>query len=163
MGIFLKLEGIESDSTDKNHKGSDGWIACDSFTGGTTRPMFLETGGGPIRETSTADLHEIGLCMKMHKGSPKVFMASLMGPAKKGTIHVTRSGDPTGSKNHLEVELTDVFVTGYSVDCAPDDTPFESITLNFTKIELKYTPNGPDGKPGSPTPCGFDKKTGKKI
>jgi type VI protein secretion system component Hcp len=163
MGIFLKLDGIESDASDANHEGSKGWIACDSFTGGTNRPMYLETGGGTMRETSDADLHEIGLRMKMHKGSPKVFMASLMGPCKNATIHVTRSSDTAGTNNYLEIELTDVYVTGYSVDVADGDVPFESITLNYTKIENKYKPNASDGKPGSPVPCGFDKKTGKKT
>ena len=159
MGIFLQLEGIESDATDKNHKG---WIACDSYSGGTMRPMFLQTGGGMQRETSSADLHEISLRMKMHKGSPKVMTASLVGPARKATIHITRAGDDSGTKNYLEIILSDVFVSRYSMDC-DGDTPWESIALNYTKIEKKFIPNGPDGKPGSPVPVGFELATGKKI
>ena len=38
------------------------------------------------REASSADFQEVGLRMKMHKGSPKVFLAALLGPAKKAVI-----------------------------------------------------------------------------
>jgi type VI protein secretion system component Hcp len=159
MGIFLKLGDIESDAADKNHTG---WIACDSFTGGTTRSMYLETGGGKMRDTSDPELHEIGLRMKMHKGSPKVFMASVQGPPVKAVIHVTRAGDTTGSLNYLEITLTDTYVSRYSMD-ADGDTPMETISLNYAAIEKKYTPNGSDGKPGSPVPVGFSAVTGKKL
>src|SRR5260370_30656278 len=120
MGILLKLEGIESDASDANHKGDKGWIACDSFTDGASRATYLEVGGGSQRETSSAELHEIGLRMKMHRGSPRVFLASLVGDARKATIHITRSADATGTKNYLEVELTDVYVTRYSMDASTD-------------------------------------------
>jgi type VI secretion system secreted protein Hcp len=158
MGIFLKLGDIESDAADKNHKG---WIACESFSGGTSRPMYVATGGGMMRDTSDADLHEVGLTMKMHKASPKVFLASLVGKPCKAVVHVTRSADPTGTLNYLEATLTDTYVTHYSVDC-DGDTPVETISLNFTEIEKKYIPNKSDGKPASPTPVGYSMVTGEK-
>ncbi len=160
MGIFLKFGEVESDADDKNHKG---WIACDSFTGGTTRPMYAAVGGGMIRNTSDAAVHEIGLRMRMHKGSPKIMMASVVGDACKAVIHVTRAGDTSGAQNYLEITLTDTYVTSYVVDC-DEEMPMEMISLNFAKIEKKYTPNGPDGKgAGTPVPVGFDKGTGKKL
>lgn len=163
MGIFLKLEGIQSDATDKHNTG---WIACDSYSGGTERPMFVETGGGKQRETSSANCREVRLRMKMHKGSPKVFLASLLGHAKKATIHVTRAGDPSGSKNYLEITLSNAYVTRYSMNYADDNAggmPWEEVSLNYTKIEQKYHPNKPDGKPGTAVPVGFDVATGKKL
>jgi type VI secretion system secreted protein Hcp len=159
MGIFLQLEGIDGDATDKNHLK---WIACDSFTGGTQRAFFQETGKGTERETSSAELQEIGLRMKMHSGSPKVMLASLVGEAKKAVIHITRVSDTDGSKNYLEVTLTDVFITRYTVD-SDGDTPWESVALNYSKIEKNYNPNGSDGKPTGGKKCGFDLKTGKKL
>jgi type VI protein secretion system component Hcp len=165
MSIFLKLDGIESDATDKNHLGSEGWIACDSYSGGTTRPMYVETGHGAQRETSSAEFEEVRLRMKMHKGSPKVFLASLLGASRKATIHVTRAGDTSGTQNYLEITLSDAYVTNYAVDYSREGgaTPSESIALNFTKIEKRYMPNGPDGKAGSAVPAGFDLATGKKL
>jgi type VI secretion system secreted protein Hcp len=158
MAIFLKLDGIDSDATDDKHKG---WIACDSYTDGTSRHMSLQTGKGMQRETSSARLANVKLGMRLHKGSPKVMMASLLGDARKATIHVTRAGDASGLQNYLEVTLSNVFVTGYTIDCN-GDVPYETITLDYTKIEKKYVPNGSDGKPGAPVPVGFDLMTAKK-
>jgi type VI secretion system secreted protein Hcp len=158
MGIYLQLDGIESDATDKKHEN---WIACDSFGGGVLRPMSLET-GNTLRETSRPDFHEISLRMKLHKGSPKVFLASLMGDARKAKIHVTRAADASGTLNFLEAELEDVFISSYSIDC-DGDTPWETISLNYTKITQQYIPNGPDGKVGSKKSFGFNLKDGKKV
>jgi type VI secretion system secreted protein Hcp len=124
--------------------------------------MFLETGGGMMRDTSDAELHEIGLRMKMHKGSPQVFVASVAGHACDAEIHITRAGDTSGTLNYLEVKLSDTFVTHYSVDC-DGDTPMETISLNFAKIESKYTPNKSDGKPGSGKTAGYCMHSGEKV
>ncbi len=163
MAIYLKLgDKIQSDATEVHHKGADGWIPCETFAAGTMRPMFVETGGGSEREASRAEFNDISLRMKMHKGSPKVFMASLMGDAFTAQIHITRAGDATGSQNYLEVTLENCYVSGYSVDCG-GDFPEESVTLNFTKNQLVYTPNKADGKPGAKQPTGFDLAAGKKL
>ena len=159
MGIFLKLGKIESDATDKNHTK---WIACDSFTGGTSQAMFAETGGGMLRHSADPELHEIGLRMKMHKGSPQVLLASVAGDPVPVEIHITREGDTSGTHNYLELKLENTYVSHYSVDC-DGDTPWESISLNFTKIESKYMPNNKDGKPGTSVTTGFCAGTGEKV
>jgi type VI secretion system secreted protein Hcp len=159
MGIFLKLGDIESDAVDEKHKK---WVLCDSFTGGTSHAMFAETGGGMIRNDSDVEVHDIGLRMQMHAGSAKMFIASIVGKPCKAEIHITRANDPSGAENYLEVVLTDTYVTHYSMDC-DGDTPTESISLNFTKIETKFIPTKSDGKPGDPVPFGFCKMTGKKL
>jgi type VI secretion system secreted protein Hcp len=159
MAIFLQLEGIQSDATDARHTG---WIACSSMYTGTNRPMFTQTGKGMQRESSVASLEEITIGMPMHKGSPKVFMASVVGKAKSATIHVTRTGGTGGAENYLEMKLTNVFVCRYEVNCV-NGIPHELIRLNFTKMESRYVPNKSDGTPGDPIPVGFDLATGKKL
>jgi type VI secretion system Hcp family effector len=161
MGIFLKLEGIESDATEKKHHG---WIACDSFKSGTQRNMDMSTGQGKNRPSDPAELDEIHLDMMMHKASPKVFLMSVLGETRKATIHVTRAGDLSGSDNYLEIELHDAHVTEYSVTVAGEDSglPWESICLNFTKIHQTYKPNKADGKPGAPVRVSYNLATGEK-
>jgi type VI secretion system secreted protein Hcp len=159
MGVFLKLDGIEGDAKAAKH---DKWILCDSFSGGGSRPMYASTPGkGQNREASTSAFQEISLRMKMNAASPKVFMASVMGDARKATVHITRAGDKSGEKNFLEVDLENAYVSRYSVDME-GDTPWESIALNFTKMTLKYLPNKGKGE-GTPETVGFDMCTGKKT
>jgi type VI secretion system secreted protein Hcp len=50
---------------------------------------------------------------------------------------------------YLQVTMTDVLVTSYQTSGSDHGLPFESVSLNFAKVEYKYTPNakGPDAKP----------------
>jgi type VI secretion system secreted protein Hcp len=158
MGIYLKLDKIESDAGDDKHKG---WIACDSCAWGAQRSMALKTGAGMARRSDGARLNEVTLRMKMHKGSPKVFLASLTGGAQKAKIEVTRAGDTSGALNVLNMELADAYVSSYQVDY-DGDVPWETITLNYTKITKEYRPPKPHGGVGDNIPTGFDLATGKK-
>jgi type VI secretion system secreted protein Hcp len=159
MAIFLKIDGIDSDATDKSHET---WIACTSMNMGTVRPMNVETGRGMQRETTNPEFEEISLTMPMHKGSPKVFMASIVGKAKTVTIHVTRTAEASGASNYLELTLTNTFVTNYAMSTG-GDMPTESISLNFTKMRCVYKPNKPDGTPGDQVPVGYDLATAKSA
>jgi type VI secretion system Hcp family effector len=164
MAIYLQLKGLDSDATDAH---SHDWIACTSFTGGAARAMHCATGGGGQREVSNAELLEIGLRMKMHKASPRVFLASLVGKARDASIRITRSADASGSHDFLEIKLHDVFVTRYSMNCAENDGnggfPWEMISLSYTKIEAKYIPDDGNGHPLKAIPVGFDMKPATKL
>jgi type VI secretion system secreted protein Hcp len=46
-------------------------------------------------------------------------------------------------------------LSGYSVSSG-GDKPTESISLNFTKIETKITPQKDDGTPGTAYPVTYD-------
>jgi type VI secretion system secreted protein Hcp len=163
MGIFLKYGDLKSDGGCAHHKD---WIPCESISGGTSRPMYLRTGGGKQRETQSAELHEMTVTMKLHKASPDLFLASLSGEAKEAFIHVTRAGNPKGAENYLDIHLHEAFVTRYSIEYADGDAgrmPMETITLNYTKIIKHYHPNKSDGKPGTKMPTGFNAATGEKC
>jgi type VI secretion system secreted protein Hcp len=159
MAIFLKLGDIEGDVPSDEDSKHGGWIKCDSFVNGSSRFIFVDVGAHQ-RDTNDPEFREVGLRMRMHKGSPKVFMASVVGKPVKAQIHITRTGH-TGLENYLEVTLTDTYVTHYSMECN-DDTPEEMISLNYAEIEQNYIPNNHDGTPGSKVPVGFSMKTGKK-
>jgi type VI secretion system secreted protein Hcp len=51
-------------------------------------------------------------------------------------------------------------VSGYSVSSS-GDTPEESLSLNFTKIEMKYIPSGEANDAGSPVIASYDATTGE--
>ncbi|GLR10537.1 hypothetical protein COO59_11810 [Mixta theicola] len=43
IDLFLKIDGIEGEAKDANHKG---WITLSSFSWGTSQPGKMQTGGG---------------------------------------------------------------------------------------------------------------------
>jgi type VI secretion system secreted protein Hcp len=56
-----------------------------------------------------------------------------------------------------------VFVTSYQTGGSAGDLPTESISLNFTKIEIKYSPTKADGSLDAPVTAGWDLKANKRV
>jgi type VI secretion system secreted protein Hcp len=55
---------------------------------------------------------------------------------------------------YLEITMSNVLVTSYQSSGSDNGVPYESITLNFAKIEYKYTPQAKE--PGTPPPMSWD-------
>jgi type VI secretion system secreted protein Hcp len=43
------------------------------------------------------------------------------------------------------------------------DVPFDSVALNFAKVEVEYKPQKPDGSAGAPERFGWDLKANKSY
>jgi type VI protein secretion system component Hcp len=61
----------------------------------------------------------------------------------------------------LKIKLTDVLVSSYQSEASnkgdhPADVPEDDLSISFAKIDVIYTPQGADGKPGTPVEVLFD-------
>eukprot|EP00913_Durusdinium_trenchii_P010529 g9873.t1 len=56
---------------------------------------------------------------------------------KRTVIHLVTTGNP--GETYIEYTLTNTLIASYSID-SNGDRPIETIKLNFTKLEVKYTP-----------------------
>jgi type VI secretion system secreted protein Hcp len=98
----------------------------------------------------------------MDKASPKLFAETVAGSLQNAVqIHFTTT---TANKvtEFLVYKLTNVGVSGYSVSSGADGIPSESLTLNFTKIEMTFTGTGPDAS-GGPEAVGYDLTLAKTV
>jgi type VI secretion system secreted protein Hcp len=158
MPIYMKFEGIDGDVTATGHVK---WIELNSMQWGVGRGIASATGQAAEREASAPSISEVTITKMMDKTTPLLFTESLIGDGKKVEIHLVKTG-----KDKLDVfmeyVLTDTMISGYSVSSG-GDTPSESLSLNFTKVELKYHPHDNKGKAGSPIPAGYDIGKGAKI
>ena len=155
---FLKLDGIDGESTDSGHRGE---IDVESWSWGETNNMGTHSGGGGggAGKVSMQDFH---FTMKTSKASPKLMLATATGQhIKEATLTVRKAGEQ--QMEYIKIKLTDVMVTSYQIAGATDDIPTDQISLNFSKIEFEYTPQNPDGTAGSPVKAGYDVKANKKI
>jgi type VI secretion system secreted protein Hcp len=97
------------------------------------------------------------------KASVKLFVACCTGEhLKTATLVCRRSG-----KDHQEffrVILTSVTVTDYQVAANEASVvPQEQVTFGFTRIELHYAPQNPDGSLGADIAGGWDLLANRKI
>lgn len=161
MAIYMQFDGINGNVTATGHEK---WIELGSVGFGVGRGIVgTSPGKQSNREASTPSFSELTLTKDVDETSPLLFSEACIGKAKKVTIHFCETGD-TQIQTYLEYVLTEVLVSGYSVSGSGGmGHPTESLSFNFTKIEIKYTPYKDDHTAGSPVPAGYDLTTGKKV
>jgi type VI secretion system secreted protein Hcp len=136
VDYFLKLEGIDGESTDDRHKST---IEVYSFHWGITQSggtLEGSGGGGGAGKVVFQDLH---MSTKVSKASPKLMLACATGqhiPSVVFFIH--RPGGDT--QDYIKVTLENVLVSSYQTSgSAGDSIPTDQFSLNFEKIKFEYT------------------------
>ena len=152
MAIYMKFG-----SDIKGAVTTDGWkewIEIDSFQWGVGRGIGSATGGSESREASNPSISELVVTKRMDKSSPKLFEDAVGGDmSTEVVIHFTTTTKNT-VVSYLELEFTNVGLSGFSMSSG-GDKPTESLSLNFTKVSLKFTPKAADLS-GTPTTVGYD-------
>ena len=157
MAIYLKVEGLNGEVSAAGHEK---WIECNSLQWGVGRAITTRVGGGADREASQPSISEVTVSKLMDKATPNLFYEACIGKGKKVEIHLCKTEDQLA--NYMTYELTNAMISGYSMSSG-GDRPSESLSFNFTKIVMKYTPYDSKGTAGSPLPAGYDLSIGKKV
>jgi type VI secretion system secreted protein Hcp len=144
MPIFLKLDGIEGDSTDASHVG---WFEVDNFSFGVTTPTNGATGGASGRSHFTplaVDIHSI-------TGFAALLGAELDHKTFKSVelVETTDGGPDQRQAAILDIKLTNVSLSEL-LSSPGSGAPEESLALNYGKISVTYHPQNPDGSFGQP-------------
>lgn len=152
VDYFLKIDGIEGESTDDKHKGQ---IDVLSFSWGASNAGSTGAGGGG--GAGKVQFQDIHFTTTMNKASPKLMLACATGEHIK---EVVLTGQLSGKRGQqfLEIKLTDVLVTSYQSGGSSGEVPTDSFSLNFSKIEFKYQPLNKDGSLGTAVTGGWDIK-----
>lgn len=151
MPIYMNYDGIPGDVTAAGHEK---WIQLDSCQFGVGRSVSNPTGRGVNREASAPSVSEIVVSKPHDDASVKLFQASLHGEGKEVKIDFCKT-EKDNLEPFLQLTLSDCLVSGYSCSSG-GDSPTESLTLNFTKIEYKHIGMGKDNAPGSPEAATWD-------
>ncbi len=131
-----------------------------SFQFGIGRGVGSPTGGSTNREASTPSVSEITLSKNLDEASGNLVKEAFSGAGKATAVISFVRTDANGGVTYLEYTLSNVMVSGYSISSG-GDKPQESISLNFTKVEVKITPQNADGTPGTAFPVTYDLSTQK--
>jgi type VI secretion system secreted protein Hcp len=132
---FVKISGIEGESTDQKHPGWIEAIAYDTGTRQTTSSTASSAGGASAER---ADFKAFNFSKQVDKASPKLALACADGThIDTIVLDVCRSG---GDKlKFMEYKLSDCLICGVSTAGGPGEFPSEIISVNFGKIEWSYT------------------------
>ncbi|MDY0743279.1 type VI secretion system tube protein Hcp [Paucibacter sp. R3-3] len=159
VDYFLKITGVDGESTDDKHKGE---IELISYSlGGTNAGSFQSGGGGGSGKVA---LHDFSFVKKVDKSSAKLFAAMCSGEHyDTATLVCRRAGKE--QQEFLTVVLSKVIVSSLTHLGAEgaETIPSDSVTLNFGKIEFKYKEQKPDGSLGGEIIGGWDQTTNKVV
>jgi type VI secretion system secreted protein Hcp len=154
---FLKIDGIKGESQDDKHKGE---IDIMSFSWGLSNAGEVTGSGIGSGKVSFQDIHFV---KKTDASSPLLMLNCAGGNHIKEANFVVRKAGGT-QLEYLKIKLTDVLISSLKPGGSAGALPTEQLSINFSKVEMTYQPQGADGKAqGGPILAGFDVKANKKV
>lgn len=159
MPIYIKLGDIKGEVTADGFKDQ---IECFSMQFGVGRAIHTPVGAVTNREASAPSISEVTITKSLDKSSIALFTESVVGKkekALKAEITITKTGGDKLEKIAVYT-LHNTMISGYSVSTG-GDRPSESLSLNFTKIEIEVTAEVETGEDSSPVRASYDLATAK--
>jgi type VI secretion system secreted protein Hcp len=131
VDYFLKIDGIEGESSDRDHKGE---IEIVSFSWGLSQLGDASGGGGAGGGKAT--LQDFHFTASFNKASPQLMLACANGQhIKQGTLTGRAGGK--GTQEFYKVKLNDIIISSYQTAGSEGEAPpGDQFSLNFAKIEF---------------------------
>jgi type VI secretion system secreted protein Hcp len=155
FNAFLKIAGVESEAT---QKGFEKQIKLESFHMGASNPVDMSAGGG--RGAGRATLTTFDITKMTDKSSPVLFQACCLGKHfKDAVVSICKAGGE--QEAFLTYKFDTVFIADISWGAGSEgaDTPEESLSLAYTKVEMTHLSQDREGKLGDPIVASYDIET----
>lgn len=151
FNAFLKIDGVDSEAT---QKGFEKQIKLASFNLGASNPVDMSAGGG--RGAGQVQLSTFNVTKMTDKSSPILFQACCLGKHfKNAIISICKAGGEQAE--YLTYKFDTVFIADISWGGGGgEDTPSESLSLAYTKVEMTYKEQDASGKVGKPVKAAYD-------
>jgi type VI secretion system secreted protein Hcp len=160
MDMFLKMEPIKGESRDKE-ASKVGTIDVLAWSWGMSNSgtAHMGTGAG----AGKVNVQDLSLTKYIDSASPSLQLACCNGKHfDEATITVRKAGETP--LIYLVIKMTEVMVTSVSTGgSGGEDRLTENVTLNFSKVEVTYTPQDAKGKAGDPIPFGWNIAENVKV
>jgi type VI secretion system secreted protein Hcp len=139
LNAYLKLDGIEGESTAQGHEKE---IVIESWSMGAR--AHGSGGGGGAGKTCLSDL---SLLKMVDKASPLLLQATAVGAhIPNATIAVRKAGEK--QQDYFIIRLKDVIVTSVN-QSSGGDVAMESLSLGFASMTMTYRVQAADGSLGT--------------
>lgn len=162
VDMFLKIEGIDGESTDDKHKKE---IEVLSFSWGVSQHRSASASSAGSLSAQRADFSDFSIVKAIDAASPKLLLACCDGTHLKSVrLELCRAG---GDKQaYMEYKFTDVLVTSFRPGGRHESEtlPLEEVSFAFGKAEWAYTQTKVEGgRAAGRVPAGWDLKANKKV
>ena len=158
---YLKIEGIEGESTSK---GMEKQIEIESFSWGLTNVATVGSQTGGI-SGGRVHFSPFTIAKTVDKASPNLMLAGCNGShLKSATVTFRKATGSSGQKPFEILKFTDCMVSSYQVTgvTGGDDTPRETVSFEFGKVEMEYYTQKADGSTAKAGNTGWDRTQNAK-
>jgi type VI secretion system secreted protein Hcp len=131
-----------------------GWIELNSFQFGVGRGIASPTGGSADRESSAPSVAEITITKDQDSSTGPLVTEALQGEGVTVIIDFVKTSQGQLVK-YMEYTLTNTMISGWSTSSG-GDRPSESLSLNFTKIQVDPTTIDATGTASNAKPVTYD-------
>lgn len=160
MAIYLEYDGIKGNVTADGYKNH---IAVLSVDFGVGRGISMEAGNLSNRESTRPSVSEVTITKVADNSVTALFKESVTGNAGKTVkIKFVRTGSDK-VQEYLDIELSDVLISGYTISAESEGEPTETITLSHSKIMINYSDFDKTNKSGNPQRVGYDLESAKPL
>ena len=151
LDMFLKIDGIDGESRNHAHEGEIDVLA---WSWGMSQSGTVHRGrGGGAGKVSVQDLF---ITKHVDKATPNLYLHCASGRhARTATLTIRKAGGDEPI-DYLVIDLENVIVTDIQTGGSTGELPVETVSLNFAQVEVKYTPQHPDGTPQESVSFGWD-------
>ena len=144
---WLRLDGIDGESTDREHPRQIEVLALDWQA---TQKSTSAAGAGS---------KDISLALATSSASPAILKKCVQGAAvPTATISGRKSGE--GQRDFLTWDFTSLRFKSYDV-AFTEGPPIDVVTFSFTQVTMTYRPQDPKGGLGTPVVVTWNVKTDK--
>ena len=158
--IILDIKSIPGES---KMKGYEKKIVLMSFSAGMSQPMTNDP-ANTSRTLGRPTVAEIN-CTKVCDSASTPLMKACLGGTDLGDVelHIFRvtSGSDLSHELMMTYTLTNAMISQHSISGSGNDTPYESFSINFTKISIDYFVQDETGKKQGTLPASYDMATGE--
>ena len=159
---YLKIDGIDGESTSK---GMEKQIEIESFSWGVSNTATVGSQSGGI-SSGKANIGAFTIVKAVDKASPNLMLASCDGShLKSATVTFRKSTGSSGPKPFEILKFHECMVSSYQMTgvTGGDDTPRESVSFEFGKVEMEYYAQKSDGSTSKAGNTGWDRLKNAKA
>ena len=152
VDMFLKIETVDGESRDSKHSKEIDVLA---WSWGLSNSGSAHVGGGA--GAGKVNVQDLSVTKYVDSASPKLMKACADGSHFPNALLTVRKAGGTAPVEYLKIKMDEVFVTALSTGgSGGEDRLTENVSLNFSKVNVDYTPQDAKGAAGTAIPFGWD-------